>query len=140
MKLIVGLILCILCLTNCKRYDDGPLISIRSVEKRLYKRWHLDGANVSDTVYIPDHIGSIWDITDDTIIIEEYQTHSYAYSLTADKETLIVKMFVNAINTPTGVILDTVEFKIKRLSYKHLTFETTNTPAPYKFLFTKSKD
>lgn len=60
----------------CKKYDDGPLFSLRSPEQRLQNRWYLIGRTndvPEDSIY-EDYthiIGDVWMFDAETVQIEK---------------------------------------------------------------------
>lgn len=47
-KHIIYLLLGILVITGCKKYEEGPALSLRSKEKRLCQEWKLDKFTFND--------------------------------------------------------------------------------------------
>ncbi|MEO8151064.1 MAG: hypothetical protein ABI723_25750 [Bacteroidia bacterium] len=43
-KLLLGISLIVITLSSCKKYEDGPLISLRSREERVANNWRIEKA------------------------------------------------------------------------------------------------
>ncbi len=104
--------------SSCKKYDDGPSLSLRTKKSRLAGEWEvveINGQSQSNSGY-----DMIWEFEKDGDFKFTYEYGSYSYSMSgdwefeSDKEVLELQL--------DG---DNVEFDIKRLTNKELWLEQT---------------
>jgi len=128
MKISLHLIfvaLIVLISASCKKYDEGPMLSMRSKKSRIVNEWRLDQVLFNGSV-VPSYINTSWDIKrDQSIIITSGTTTSkMEWDLSSDKEKLI-------ISKATSSSTDTYE--ILRLKAKELWLKESN----YEYRFIK---
>jgi hypothetical protein len=121
-KLTIYLVLLLMVAGGCKKYDEGPLISLRSKEARLCREWKLDKALMND-----EDIGG----TEDAGIIEYKKDGS-------------VKITFN--NTELGELIYTSEWRFaedkKYLEVSEMDYDGKSTykNLPFFFKSTHSND
>src|SRR3990172_6777766 len=108
---------------SCKKYDDGPAISLKSKKGRLTGEWELTGGDPG--IYDPT-ISQIWEFEKDGDFKWTYSYTGYSYSYQGDWEWENNKEEIELTFTGGGIS----EFVIKRLTNKELTIEG---PSPYKY-------
>lgn len=112
------LILALLCTsTSCKKYEEGPLISISSKKKRLSQTWFVK--LVEDTDTGEEITGSYatmrWKFAEDGVFTETYDTlpsSSGGWNFIREKESIQI--------TIPGDQTDIRNYKIVRLAKKQL--------------------
>lgn len=109
MKQLSFLILIMITITACKKYEDGPMISTKSVEKRLYQDWVEVDYNKPT--------GWIWNIKPDTSVIWGSKVETQLL------EGQTVLQFTQIWNPPTTVLPWVYKFKILRLTSNELWVE-----------------
>ncbi|MFH0893930.1 MAG: hypothetical protein V2A54_05800 [Bacteroidota bacterium] len=118
---------------SCKRYEDGPLISCRSVENRVDGNWNVEFYFVNDvdsTISYNDSCGCEISIhfdydRQDFVLGSCKKNCSGSFSLSDNNTMLNVTMshFENGIGGPFYT-LETVNWKILRLAKDELWIET----------------
>lgn len=113
---------------GCKKYDEGPTLSLRSVDRRLFQQWRVDGTTASDSVknYYSAFglsVGTVWTISENEISSAGYGFNHADLILSTDKKTLSIT------NT-----YHTADYEILRLTNKELKLQC-NEPVPYTILF-----
>lgn len=78
-------------LISCKKYDEGPGISLRSKSARVENQWKISFARyLSDgTVTTEDHIGDIWEFTKDGVFVKDGNPKGM-WELSESKEQIII--------------------------------------------------
>lgn len=111
--------------TSCKKYEDGPMISLASKKARLANTWKIDQVLYNGVVQIidPDELNSSMEITKDGKIIYAYLgttfTYTASWAFTSDKEGLII--------TATSIYGSwTTTYNILKLKNKELWLEETD--------------
>lgn len=100
-KLTIYFILLVVVVGGCKKYEEGPLISLRSKENRLCKEWELDKLILDGETN--DEINDfIWKIEKNGSIQLKMLVNSIEHKATSewrwtnDKESIEIKPFVNS--------------------------------------------
>jgi len=143
-KYILLFLLLAFCFTDCKKYPEGPWISLRSKEKRLLGNWKvqkylIDGVDSTSTkfpnlsssvcVYSFAHYGQY---VDDGC----YSTGG-KWGWGNKKESLIVGLEFGSILTPFFLSTST-EWTILRLSNKDMHLKTTFSSMQYEIFLKKN--
>ena len=153
-KLSIYFVLVLLVLSGCKKYEEGPGISLRSKEKRLCQKWELSKATYNGMHQENDFAYYYWDIQKDGDFIV---TMSYAWDGAYDQEiinlswewssnkeeielteyykdskTLLSSIFRDHKSTKYS---ETVDVKIIKLKYKELIIEYTEEGDKYRMEF-----
>ena len=134
-KLTIYLVLLLMVVGACKKYDEGPLISLRTKEARLCREWKLDKYIVNDETF--DEVGKlVWKIEKNGIIHlnimvgSNEETSESEWRWADNKESLEIKSF----GKKSGVISSLLnykgsnyeawsKFRIMRLTSKELSLE-----------------
>jgi len=154
-KLSIYLVLVLIVFSACKKYDEGPLISLRSKEKRLCQKWDLqkviyDGEDES----IGDDMNYYyWDIKKDgTIDVEvsyidwgDLETMKLSWEWIDKKEGIRITLLEdNYKNNPFLSFYKkhsnedfTIDCEIKRLKYKEFIIEFEDDGEKGRFEFDK---
>lgn len=138
-KLIFYLAVVLLAFAGCKKYEEGPALSLRSKEKRLCQEWdeQKNLLNGEDNSYY-DHQYWNFDKNGTLIITTAYDfpetevTSNYNWRWTDNKESIeisiqIDKSFNNAKKNLIPFFKNTTtewqELSIRKLKYEDLVFE-----------------
>jgi len=141
-KLSIYLVLVLAVLSGCKKYEDGPLISLRSKEKRLCQKWELNKMEYNgQSQTINAGMGYFyWDIDKNGSIEQSIDLNGVTESMTAewewseDKESIYIiepltkdgrnTLFYTPFKNNSGVNVDLrTEFQIIKLKYDELILE-----------------
>ena len=78
-------------LTSCKKYEEGPGISLRSKSERVANQWKVTFASdLSDgTVTTDDHIGDVWGFTKDGAFVKNGK-HKGTWQFSESKDQIII--------------------------------------------------
>ncbi len=91
LKLSIIIALGIMCfITGCKKYDDGPAISLRSTKARIIGCWEIYSYTDDGVEYFNEYSDSEIEFTKDGELIEinEDDTYKYTWELSSDKKTI----------------------------------------------------
>jgi len=127
------LLLLILVMAGCKQYDEGPIMSLYSVEKRLEGNWYFDHVihgGVDSTAnyetnqrmefsYSRKMEGGIFTWYHNYFNPTYINTEIGYWFLRSDKDTLDL-IFINTITRDT---VKQVKWKINRLAYREVWLE-----------------
>lgn len=105
---------------SCKKYEDGPVISLKTKKSRLTGEWELEdikGLNLGNVEIIFEFEK---DGDFEMTYSYSYGTYSYSYSYKGDWEWVDNKEAVEIDFRPNG---DLSEWEILRLKNKELTLE-----------------
>lgn len=124
MLAIFGLVL----LTGCKKYEEGPGLSLRSKKARVANLWKVDYAyDFKDSVIITsDFAGETWEFSKDGNFIERENgtvDKTGSWEFVSDKEQIKIKF---SLSTDTYVI---VKLKEKEMWLKDAEEELHLIPA-----------
>jgi len=127
-KATIYLSLLLILATACKKYEEGPTISLRSKEKRLCQTWELHEFTKDGEPAGVSHLKYKWQFHKDGVFILfrsnndsgswETEELSSKWKWDADKD----KLEVEAINAPNFW----TSYEIKKLKYKELVLERTD--------------
>lgn len=153
-KLSIYLILFVLVFSGCKKYEEGPLISLRSKEKRLCQEWSITKALYNGEVDDDFDEGYYyWDIrTDGDLVVSigyewdgviETESFTLTWEWSDDKEAIFVtetyeyknayqKLFKKFKNTYES---ETVQCNIIKLKYNELILEYSEDGDSYRMEF-----
>jgi len=143
--LLISVLIITLTLGSCKKYDEGPLISLRSKEKRMNGKWEVQLFLING--YDSTNYFNKYDIADFFFNLDEYgQTDIACRDNTADPKPIIVLTGkwewinnMNAINIKyiisSGaednpfelcpfIINNSIDWEIKRLTKNEFYLET----------------
>ena len=151
------LVLFLIVISSCKKYDEGPAISLRSKEKRLCQEWELKKIELNGTID-PDEDFSYyyWDMHKEGTIdarlkyIDESDEEKmeFDWEWINDKEGIKITSqygkrkgshyFQNLFKSNSSVNDDgAIEFEIKRLTYDELILEFEESSDKYRLEFGK---
>lgn len=138
---------------SCKKYDEGPLISFRSKEKRLMGTWQIEHYFVNghdSSSYFTQYDSPLIDIDYNVFfMIEDLYTLRPKKSKWIDADwswdnnmNNIRMDFIEPghledewLNTGPFIIGETVSWEIKKLKLKELILETTYSNVVYRIEF-----
>lgn len=144
-KLCIYLVLSLILLGACKKYEEGPGISLRSKEKRLCQEWDMNKwiYNGETHIFNAGYSHIYWDIDKNGAFEERRVLSDTTKELIAkwewseDKESMYL---IESLDKNSGNLLDFMpfknntatnadlrtEFKIIQLKYDELIVEYTN--------------
>ena len=135
-KLTIYLSLLLIIASACKKYEEGPLISLRSKEKRLCQTWNLEEVTKDGEAIVNSDLSYKWKFHEDgnfTLYRSEQNSGSWEteevpskWKWTDDKEAVEVEGF-NAPNYWT-------HYDIKKLKYDELILELTIEENVYRYV------
>ena len=136
---VIYLLLALFAISGCKKYDEGPAISLRSKEVRLCQEWNEEQnlINGEDNTYYDDQY---WNFNKDgTLVITTVYNNpvteldwNYNWRWTDDKESIEISVIINkkAENTKLSLFtfsnnkdIEWQKLRIKKLKYEELVFE-----------------
>lgn len=142
-KTAIYLVLILLALTGCKKYEEGPAISLRSKEARLCQEWKTDNYLQNGESYI-FFVEQYWNINKDgtmemTTIYDENDeaTDTYSWRWVDNKESIEIQFSVEKKNHAFYPLKSTktnewIKLNIKKLKNENLVFETEIEGADYR--------
>lgn len=104
----------IITLVGCKKYEDGPGLSLRSKKSRISADWEFKKVIYNSVDETSDYIGSSWEIKKDggfKLVLDGY-IESGTWEFATDKEAIDFDQFG-----------DIMRWNIKRLTSKELWIE-----------------
>jgi hypothetical protein len=120
-----------LVVSSCKKYPDGPLISLRSKDARLTARWQMEKylVNGADSTEKLNPGNSKYNIAfnhgNKPQVFTDINYNGF-YEFREDKSIIRIYGFLYPLNYEFGLILnDDCEWKILRLTHKQLWLETS---------------
>ena len=109
-KSFISIIIVLLIFLGCSKYEDGPLISFRSKEKRLINTWEVKSiTNLSSgaAVSTSDYINSELDISINNIQIDSLNVSVLNFLFLEDNECKYKVTFTSSYNPfPLTYLLD----------------------------------
>jgi len=135
-KLLVLLVVGILMVSvnSCKKYQDGPLISLRSKTTRIVNDWVIDkvmskGVDAT-SLYPEDYLLSIKDDLTYSLLFNGF-TQEGTWVFDDKKENIIFTLSTTGMES---------KFFILRLKNKELTLEQTVNDEKYTFYYVQKPD
>lgn len=149
-KTAIYLVLILLVLTGCKKYEEGPAISLRSKEARLCQEWKLDKylVNGEDFNYFEeqnwtfDKNGTLKVYINYGIYDEEAE---FEWKWTGDKEAIEIYSSTKSTNSFIQLIHDLkkiqqddwITIEIKKLKFDEFVLERTENDETIRLEFVK---
>ena len=143
---VIYLFLALFAISGCKKYDEGPAISLRSKEKRLCQEWKLDSylVNGEDFNYFEEQVWTI-EKNGTLIVYIDYGVYDeeaeFEWRWSDKKEGIEIydnsyksKFFSDFKNISDE---DWVSVDIKRLTFDELFLEHTEGDENIRFEFIK---
>jgi len=135
-KLIIYLVLLLMVAGACKKYDEGPWMSLRTKEKRLCQEWEIDKylLNSEDTSFFKEQNWTFKKNGDFLIYINYGSTEAqgeYFWRWADNKENIEVKIIENKSKSnflfqqlnKNKKADDWTKFQIKKLKFDQLVLE-----------------
>ncbi len=120
-------ILILLIVAGCKKYDDGPLLSMYSKAERMSGMFTFHKITQNDTVTTADYNGQYiqftkngefyWFLETDTVTYEQ-KANFGIWEFTNDKERIYMEFYNDTSIMP-------IDWKINRLTYSDVWLEAT---------------
>lgn len=147
-KHIIFLLLGLIIITGCKKYEEGPALSLRSKEKRLCQEWNLDKFTYNDEA-ITYQDNQKWVFRENgtlTITIIEDDSSDeieYDWRWANDKED--IEILYSNTNDEKSVMFDLknekkedwVLLKIQKLKFEQIILERHSETGIIRFEFVK---
>jgi len=146
-ELTIYLVLLLMVAGGCKKYDEGPLISLRSKEARLCREWKLEKYTLNDETF--DETSSfIWKIEKSGIIhltltIDTHEeTAKSEWQWADNKESIEIKPFEKKsglisifVDNKKDLSEEWSKFRIMKLTSKEFILEATEDNDNIRFEF-----
>ncbi len=155
-KLSIYLVLVLIVFSGCKKYEEGPLISLRSKEKRLCQEWELKKIEYNGSAEALDDINNYyWDIDkngtinvnvsyvdwgDETMEFKwEWIDNKEGIKITTDSKKkgsvdIFHRLFKNNSSTNDDEVIESI---IMKLTYDEFIFEFDDFEDEARFEFEK---
>lgn len=133
---------------SCKKYDEGPLISLRSKEARLVNKWKFDKYIVDNTDYTPSILDNSYiefsengDFTMciyavEGIAIEDTTTITGSWEFASGKTSLDINMIYTYEDFWSGnevTVNQVYEWDIIKLKKEETIIETLTNGSKYEY-------
>jgi len=158
-KAPIYLVLFLIIFSSCKKYNEGPAISLRSKEKRLCQEWEMEKIELNGITDTDDEFSYYyWDIHKDGTInirvrfVDEpgEETMEFEWEWINDKKGIKITnqygkkesspYFYKLFKNNSSVNDDgAIEFEIKRLKYDELIVEFEEFSDKYRLEFGKQR-
>ena len=151
------LVLFLIVFSSCKKYDEGPAISLRSKEKRLCQEWEMKKIELNGTIDADEDFSYYyWDIHKEGTIDarlkytdeSDEETKEFKWEWINDKKGIKITdqngkkesspYFHKLFKSNSSVKDDgAIDFEIKRLTYNELILEFEESSDKYRIEFGK---
>jgi len=149
-KLIIYFTLLLMVVGGCKKYDEGPLISLRSKEKRLCQEWKVDKylLNGEDFTFYEEQYWT-FEQNGDFLIYINYGNNEdqgeYSWRWADDKESIEIKIIEDKSKSSfffqkfykSTKADDWAKFQIKKLKFDQLVLEIKEDENDIRIEFAK---